>query len=334
MYESHFGLDEKPFSLLPDAGFLYLTKKHSLALTMLQYGLESQAPISVVTGNIGCGKTTLLRKLMDEVADDVTIGLITNTHSSFGELLQWVLLAFGLDYRDKSKVERYEILVDFIIEEYAKGKHTVLIVDEAQNMDMSTLEELRMLSNINVDKHQVLQLVLVGQPELRSMLRQPELRQFAQRISADYHIRPLDQSETVEYVKHRLTVAGGNEDIFHPDTFPLIQEHTSGVPRLINILCDTALVYAFGAQQDNVDAKIIREVVKDRGSAVYFDDADTYGYLQGKHDKPALRVVHQSKQQSAENPDATQIKQALNEIETLLKTHLDQQPDRGAETKK
>ncbi len=332
MYETHFGFSEKPFSLLPDASFLYLTKKHHLALTMLQYGLESQAPITVITGNIGCGKTTLLRKLMDDVAENVTIGLITNTHSSFGELLQWVLLSFGLDYREKSKVERYEILVDFIIKEYSKGKHTVLIVDEAQNMDTSTLEELRMLSNINVDKHQVLQLVLVGQPELRNMLRREELRQFAQRISVDYHIRPLDATETEEYVRHRLQVAGGNEEIFQPETFSLIQENTSGVPRLINILCDTALVYAFGAQQEFVDAKTIREVVKDRGSAVYFNDADTYGYLQGKQlGKPALRVIQRNIEQ---NTDATQIKQALNEIEQLLKTHLDQQPDKEAETKK
>lgn len=330
MYEAYFGFREKPFSLLPDASFLYLTKKHSMALTMLQYGLESQAPISVITGNIGCGKTTLLRKLMDEVSENITIGLINNTHSSFGELLQWVLLAYGLEYRDKSKVERYEILVDFVIEEYAKGKHTVLIVDEAQNMDVSTLEELRMLSNVNVDKHHVLQLVLVGQPELRDMLRRPDLRQFAQRISADYHIRPLNKLETAEYIEHRLSVAGVDEELFRSDSYSLIHEHTGGVPRLINILCDTALVYAFGAQQKTIDARLILDVVKDRNSAVYFDDEDTYGYLQGKPDKPALRVVQQNKQKES---DTTQIKQALNEIEQMLKTHLDHSPNREAEPK-
>ena len=169
MYESFYGFREKPFSLLPDPGFLYFTRKHRLALAMLEYGLANQAGFTVISGDIGTGKTTLIRHLLNSLDQELTIGLITNTHQSIGELMQWVLLAFDLDYRDKSPVEMYRMLVDFVIEQYAQGRRTVLIVDEAQNLAVETLEELRMLSNINADKDQVLQIVLVGQPELREV---------------------------------------------------------------------------------------------------------------------------------------------------------------------
>ena len=198
MYKAFYGFKEKPFSLLPDPGFLYLSKNHRMALAMLEYGFLNQAGFTVITGEIGSGKTTLIRHLLGEIARDqiVTVGLVSNTHRSFGELLQWVLLAFKLEYRGKEKVELYQTLADFLSREFDQGRRTVLIIDEAQNLSVQSLEQLRMLSNINADKDQILQLILIGQPGLRETLRLPELEQFAQRIAVDFHLQPLDLQET------------------------------------------------------------------------------------------------------------------------------------------
>ena len=217
---------------------------------MLQYGLSNQAGFTVITGGIGCGKTTLLRHLLDEIDDDVTVGLISNTQQNVGHLLQWVLMAFGLDYRGKSKVELYEAFHDFLIDEYAANRRTVLIIDEAQNLSADVLEEFRMLSNINADKDQVIQMILVGQPQLRELLRRPELEQFAQRIAADYHLTELSREETAEYIHFRTRTAGVERPMFDKGATDLIYRYTRGVPRLINTLCDTALVYGFAEEAE------------------------------------------------------------------------------------
>jgi general secretion pathway protein A len=282
MYERHFGLTERPFSLTPDPGFMYRGRKHGMALTMLEYGLMSDSPIVVITGEIGAGKTTLIRQLLNQLDDSVTVGLISNTHKAFGELLQWICLAFGLESDSAAKVELYRKLVDFLIGEYAKGKKTILIVDEAQNMDAVTLEELRVLSNINADKNVVLQLVLSGQPELRETLRLPELEQFAQRIATDYHLDALDLRETREYILHRVSVAGGNRSLFLPDAIIAIFQYSAGVPRLINSICDTALVYAFADGRARVTGKLVHEMVAEKRSRGLFG-AGKYDYGVSAH---------------------------------------------------
>jgi general secretion pathway protein A len=264
MYESFYGFREKPFSLLPDPAFLFLSEKHRMALTMLQYGIMNQAGFTVVTGEIGSGKTTLIRQVLDEAGEDISIGLVSNTHRHFGELLQWVLLAFGLEYREKRKVELYHTLADFIVREYQQDRRTVLIIDEAQNLSAEALEELRMLSNINSDKDQVLQLILVGQPGLRDTLRRPELHQFAQRIAVDYNLRPLNLEETWNYIRHRLKIAGGNPNLFDTKACAAVYYYTGGTPRLINVLSDTALVYGFAEQKRSIDADTICEVVREK----------------------------------------------------------------------
>jgi type II secretory pathway predicted ATPase ExeA len=264
MYESFYGLKTKPFSLLPDPGFLYLGKQHRVALALLEYALVNNAGFCVITGEIGAGKTTLLRKLLDTIDDDVTVGMISNTHSSFGELLDWVLSAFGIHEPDLSKVEMHQRLVDFLLEQYAGNRSTLLIVDEAQNMPAATLEELRMLSNVNSEKDLVFQVILSGQPGLRDTLRQPELLQFVQRISVDYHLDALSSDETCAYIQHRLVTAGAEQDIFSPEACRLIHDYSGGVPRLINLLSDTALVYAFADQKNLVNADIVEEMVKER----------------------------------------------------------------------
>ena len=217
MYEQSFGFREKPFSLLPDPAFLYLSPGHRTAYALLEYGVLNQAGFTVVTGEVGCGKTTLIRHLLDQLDDEVTLGLLSNTHRRYTDLLQWVLMAFGLDYRSKGPVEVYETFVEFLIDEYARGRRVVLVVDEAQNLDSAALEELRTLSNINADKHQILQLVLVGQPELQTTLERPDLRQLAQRVVAHYHLVPFSEEETVRYIRHRLQCAGGSPDLFTLD---------------------------------------------------------------------------------------------------------------------
>ena len=270
MYETHYGFREKPFSLLPDPSFLYLSKKHRMALAMLEYGLANQAGFTVVSGGIGTGKTTLIRHLLNNLEQDITVGLISNTHRSFGELLQWILLAFNLDYRDKGKVELYQAFVDFMIQEYARNRRTVLIVDEAQNMAPETLEELRMLSNVNADKDQVLQVVLVGQEELRDTLRRPDLVQFAQRITVDYHLTPLTAEETRDLIRHRLQAAGGDPDLFTDEAAAIAHRFSGGVPRLVNLLCDTALVYGYAEQLDRIDADLMSEVVREKQAGGLF----------------------------------------------------------------
>jgi type II secretory pathway predicted ATPase ExeA len=218
----------------------------------------------VISGEVGSGKTTLIRHVLDHLGDDVTVGLISNTHSSFGELLEWVLMAYDLDYRNKSKTELYHLFSDFLIEQYAQNRRTVLIIDEAQNFDADTLEELRMLSNINSGKHMVLQLILVGQPELLDTMRRPELRQLAQRVSVDYHIKHLKLDGTMEYIQFRLEHVGGNKNLFTKDACTIIHYYSRGVPRLINTLCDFALVYAFAENKQRVNSELVIDVIRDK----------------------------------------------------------------------
>lgn len=263
MYKAFYGFQEKPFSLTPDPTFLYLSKQHEMALTMLNYGLQSEAGISVISGEVGAGKTTLIREILQNLGgDDTVIGLISNAHAAFGDLLQWVLMAFDIPSDAKDKAGRYQELTQFFINNYANNKKTVLIIDEAQNMDAETLEELRLISNINADKHLVLQLVLVGQPELLELMQRHELRQLAQRVSVDYKLKALGYRETVAYIKHRLVVAGGHEDIFDKYAIAAVYYHSGGTPRLINTLCDFALVYGFSEELQTINLEIMLDVIK------------------------------------------------------------------------
>lgn len=264
MYERHFGLTERPFALTPDPAFLYRGRKHQTALTMLEYALANRMPVVAVTGRIGTGKTTLIRHLVGSSDTHTTVGVIANTHKHFGTLAQWVALAFGLAHETQDKAVLHGRLVAFLRAEHAEGRKAVLIVDEAQNLDIDTLEELRLLTNVNSDKDVLLQLVLCGQPELRDKLARPELEQFAQRIAVDYHIEPLDPRETREYVQHRLVVAGASGEIFQSSAFRPIYAWSAGVPRLINALADTALVYAYAEGKMRVNGRLVQEVIDEK----------------------------------------------------------------------
>jgi general secretion pathway protein A len=264
VYESFYGLKEKPFSIQPDPDFLYMGKRHSLAYTMLQYALLNRAGFAVICGDIGCGKTTLIRRLLNEMGDEVSVGLVTNTHPDLADLTEWIMLAFGLPYDRLTPVARYDAFQRFLVHEYGQGRRVVLIVDEAQNLSAPAMESLRMLSNINADKDQLLQVILVGQPQLRELLKRPELQQFAQRVAADFFIPPLNSVEVGDYIDHRLKVAGRDRQLFTPLATAKIAKAAGGIPRSVNILCDTVLVYGFAAEARLIDVHLVEEVLRDR----------------------------------------------------------------------
>ena len=260
MYEQFYGLNTKPFQVVPDPAFLYWSEAHQMAFTMLHYGILSGSPLTVITGEVGAGKTTLLRQLLKEIPADIEAGLISNLQAGKGELLEWVLMAFDKPY-DGRHVQRFQRFEKFVIDRYAAGKQVALIVDEAQNLGIEQLEELRMLSNINAEQDHLLRIILVGQPELRELLSKPELRQFSQRITSDFHLRPLEVQEVHAYIQRRLSVAGAVRTIFPKATSELVFRATGGVPRLINILCDLCLVYGFSADCDVIEESLLRELM-------------------------------------------------------------------------
>ncbi len=275
MYESFFGLREKPFSLLPDPSFLFPSKIHQEALTLVEYGLLNQTGFTILSGEIGSGKTTLMRYLLGKLENDFTVGLISNTHQSLGELMDWICAAFELKVDPGRKLDQHQAFVNFLIDQYAKGRRTLLIVDEAQNLGIERLEELRLLSNINADKDLVLQLLLLGQPQLRDQLHQPGLEQFIQRISASYHLGRLSSEDTFKYIRHRLMVAGGDKNIFTPDACHAVYHYSKGIPRVINLICDTAMVYAFAASEKTISGAAIDEFVRSQGSHLLLAVEDT-----------------------------------------------------------
>ncbi len=264
IYTEHFGLDERPFTLVPDPDFLFWSPGHRRAYAMLEYGLFTKAPITLITGEVGAGKTTLLHHLLKKLGDDVSVGLVSNAHGDRGELLRWVLMAFGQEATtDASYVDLFKQFQDFLISEYARGKRVVLIFDEAQNLSRESLEELRMFTNINSNKDELLQLVLVGQPELRDIIRSPDLTQFAQRVAASFHLTAMDAPTVCAYINHRLEKAGAKRRIFTENAAKLIHQVTGGIPRLVNQLCDFALVYAYTDNVRNVNEALVQRVLDD-----------------------------------------------------------------------
>ncbi|WP_147114340.1 ExeA family protein [Tateyamaria sp. syn59] len=264
LYLQHFQFRERPFALLPDPDFIYWSKGHTRAFSVLEYGLITQAPITVLTGEVGAGKTTLLQALIAQIDGDVVVGLISNAQGGRGELLRWVLNAFDQQAEPTADyVALHQQFVDFVIGQYAAGHSVLLIIDEAQNLSSETLEELRMLTNVNSGKDELLQLVLLGQPELREMISQPELRQFAQRVSVSYHLEPMDRCTTGSYVQSRLQHVGGSGEEFTEEAVTLIHQISGGIPREINKMCDLALVYAVSADKSVVDGALIEELLAD-----------------------------------------------------------------------
>ncbi len=262
-YLDHFGFTQRPFSLTPDPEFLFWSDAVRGAFTMLQYGLSTRAPITLISGEIGAGKTILLQHFIQEIeADDsLSIALVTNTRPKTREILQWLLPE--LTKSDISEEAKFLRVQEFLVQEYNEGRRVLLVIDEAQNLSPEALEELRMLTNINLGKEEVLQLFLIGQPELRDHVRRPELVQFAQRVAANYHLPYMERDTVLKYIAHRLRVAGGTPGIFSKQAAELIHEQTGGIPRLINQLCDMALTYAYAQGDGMVKRSTVQAVIDD-----------------------------------------------------------------------
>lgn len=263
-YLESFGFKERPFTLVPDPSFLYWSEQHRRAFSVLEFGILSRAPITMVTGAVGCGKTTLLRHLLKQIEPDSLVGLISNAQGGRGDLIQWVLHSLGVKFDPEAGyVSQFQVLQDFLIKTYAEGKRVILIFDEAQNLSKGSLEELRMLTNINSNKDELIQLVLVGQNELRETIKHPDLRQLAQRIAASFHLRPLTEEAVHDFIVHRLRVAGGSGEEIDEKARMLIYEVSQGIPRLVNQICDMSLLYAWSADTKTVNSKVVQAVIDD-----------------------------------------------------------------------
>jgi len=264
MYETFFNLRMKPFDLVPDPSFIYLSKSHKKALTFLDYGIRERAGFILLTGEVGSGKTTIIRNLLNKRYEQLVLAKVFNTRVTSEQLLAMINDDFGLQTQGKDKVTLIRDLNDFLVDQYARGNQPILIIDEAQNLAPELLEEVRMLSNLETSDSKLLQIILVGQPELRTILSAPELRQLRQRISINCHLQSLNRQETERYIMHRLEVAGNALAVEFPfESLDIIFRYSRGIPRLINIICDFLMLSAFAEEMKVIPVEMVREVIGD-----------------------------------------------------------------------
>ncbi len=262
MYERFYELRERPFALSPDPDYLYPSRVHREALDYLRYGLESHAGFVVITGEIGSGKTTLLQTLLRGLDAQTTVGRIVNTMLEPRELLETIMIDFGLDPSGRSKPIMLRDLAQYLVDQRLAGRLILLVIDEAQNLGLGALEELRMLSNLETEKSKLMQIVLVGQPNLRDKLAAPELEQLRQRITVSYHLSPLDADETANYINHRLRRASNGAPLEFPrDVTDIVHSRSRGVPRIINVICDATLVFGYAEERRQIDTDLIADVL-------------------------------------------------------------------------
>jgi general secretion pathway protein A len=262
VYERYFQLRERPFALSPDPEYLYPSKVHSEALSYLRYGVEGHAGFVVITGEIGSGKTTMLQSLLGRLDRNTTVARIVNTMLDSRELLDAIVLDFGIDPTGMSKPVLLHRLAEFLVAQRQAGRLTLLVIDEAQNLSLPALEEIRMLSNLETEKSKLIQIVMIGQPELREKLSMPHLQQLRQRITVSYHLQPLDADETSAYVNHRLRRAAVGPPVEFPrDVTDVIHQRSRGVPRIINVIADATLLFAYGVDRRNIDIGITQEAL-------------------------------------------------------------------------
>jgi general secretion pathway protein A len=265
VYESYFTLKCRPFSITSDPSFIFFSRRHQEAFDQLKYGISHRVGFMEVTGEIGCGKTTLCRALLNQLDERTKTAYIFNSSLTGMQLMQTILHDLGMDPVQKSRYELYNLLYHYLIDQLAQQHTVVLIVDEAQNLSVSLLEQIRMLSNLETDKEKLLQIILVGQPQLRDKLKRPSLRQLRQRIVIRYHLGELMKEEVMPYIKHRLVRAGAGPTtpFFEDNAVEAIYEFSNGVPRLINVICDKAMLMAFVRETQKINDSMIRECVEE-----------------------------------------------------------------------
>jgi general secretion pathway protein A len=263
MYLESFGLKEHPFRLSPDPRFLFLSKQHSRARAYMESTVWFSDGFVVITGEIGAGKTTLLEQFLSELDETVSVARLHQTQVTAVQFLQSLLVQFGIRPFNMRKAELLDALSTHLRELLTEGRRVVIVIDEAQNLDPTVLEEIRMLSDIGPGAGRVVSIILAGQPELNATLDSPSLQQLAQRTRLRFHLKALTEAETGAYIQHRLEVAGAEHEIISPETVPLVYRYTGGVPRLINTLCDTAMLVAFGEEKDAVGLEEVREAIRE-----------------------------------------------------------------------
>lgn len=264
MYQQYFGLSESPFSISPDPRYLFLSDKHREALAHLIYGVGDQGGFVVLTGEVGTGKTTICRCLLQQLPDNADIAFIINPKQSINQLLQSIFNDLGITYeKGNTSKDLIDKLNDYLLDAHARGRNTILIIDEAQNLAVDVLEQLRLLTNLETNEKKLLQLLLLGQPELNDLLLRPELRQLAQRVTARYHLSPLSKHEVTEYIQHRLSVAGCRSEIFPASAIKKIYSLSQGVPRLINLICDRTLLGVYATNSRYATPKIVTKATKE-----------------------------------------------------------------------
>ncbi|MBN1829489.1 MAG: AAA family ATPase [Deltaproteobacteria bacterium] len=276
MYRAFYGFKENPFNLTPDPDFLFMSRAHEEAYTHLEYAIIEHKGFVVITGEIGAGKTTLVNYLLRKVDRDVEFALVNQTSVNSDELMRMICQEYHLKVDGLDKIERMNRFQEFLIKRFVEGKRVALIIDEAQNLAKDTLEEIRMLSNLELEKQHLLQIILLGQPELRRKLHQRGLEQLTQRITVHWHLNALSEKETSEYILHRLKVAGSaNPNIFDEEAVRTIYEHSRGIPRLINILCDASLVHGYADELPVINRDVVELVVSMRELGFHRDDGET-----------------------------------------------------------
>lgn len=291
MYASYFGLKENPFKLSPDPGYLYLSDHHREALNHLIYGITERKGFVVMTGGIGTGKTTLCRSLLASLDGSVESALIFNAAMSDLELLETINQEFRIPVQagERSKKRCIDALNGFLLKSYGEGKNVVLLIDEAQNLSHEMLEQLRLISNLETEREKLIQMVLIGQPELQAMLSSPSLRQLSERITVRYDLNPLDGDDVEHYIRHRLALAGGEGRVsFSRTAGRLVYRRSQGIPRRINAICDRAMLIAYAQGTEVIDRRIVREAVRDIGPA-YLTGRSSPGAL--RHNRWALLVI-------------------------------------------
>jgi len=263
MYEKFYGFKENPFRMTPDSKFFYPSPKHTEALSSLLYTIQQRKGFVVITGEIGAGKTTVCQTLLRKLDLNTKVARVFNTHLTNRELLIAILDDLEIPYKPGTKGKLIGQLYDFLITQAFSGVNVVILIDEAQNLSPTVLEEVRMLSNLETEKEKLIQIVLVGQPQLKEKLKMPKLEQLRQRVVLHYHIAPLTVQETKDYVRHRLAVAGGDSEIFEEEALDRVYAFSKGVPRLTNLICDSALLSGFLYERKTISREIMDEVIRE-----------------------------------------------------------------------
>ena len=321
MYEYYYGFKEKPFQINPDPNFLYLSPNHDHALKYLEYGIERNIGIILLTGEVGSGKTTLIHYLRRQVGQNLELAFLSNTNLSADQLLSYILIELNIEPETTGKAHNLNLFKNYLRSLDNEGRRMILVIDEAQNLPKDALEEVRMLSNFQADDSMPLQIFLIGQPELRAILKSPGMHQIRQRIAVNYHLNGLSREETQNYIEYRLKKAGGNQNPFTPAAIDLIFQSAAGIPRSINILCDSALLYGFAEEVQIVDADIVNSVLSDLNLQTFIQKEPRVEPTRSA--EPPTATIPQASKTAAETRKESKPDDLLKKVLLVIKKQLD-----------